>query len=139
MTLIGEAPGRTPGLPFDGRCGRFLERLTGVHPRSAFTCRNVLDRFPGDAGGGAVFPLREARKAASRIVLRGVVLLAGKRVAAAFGVRARYFAPVSVGRATVYVIPHPSGRNRWWNSPENRAMAAAFLATIIAMGGRDGL
>jgi hypothetical protein len=24
-------------------------------------------------------------------------------------------------------MPHPSGRNRWWNSQDNRAAARAFL------------
>ena len=31
------------------------------------------------------------------------------------------------------VVPHPSGTNRWWNSPENRILAAAWLTSLFAL------
>lgn len=131
VMLIGEAPGRTPGLPFEGRCGTFLYRLAGVHPRKAFECRNVLAGYPGPCGCGADFPLAEARQEAAGIVLDGVALLCGKRVAAAFGVQPIYFLRQQVGTAEVYVIPHPSGVNRWYNSLSNRRRAARFLRRFV--------
>lgn len=127
VMLIGEAPGPTPGEPFAGRCGFFLFRLMGVHPRKVFDCQNVLEAYPGPSGKGSGFPLAQARQNASTRLLEGVALLCGKRVAAAFGVQPVYFLEQRIGTARVYVIPHPSGVNRWYNVPANRRRAARFL------------
>lgn len=36
------------------------------------------------------------------------------------------------GIATAYLIPHPSGLNRWWNDPSNTLLATQTLRQIIA-------
>lgn len=61
------------------------------------------------------------------------MLLAGKRVASAFGLDEEYLAdpvafPIGGRPVAVHVVPHPSGVNRWWNEPANRERARAFLA-----------
>jgi len=33
--------------------------------------------------------------------------------------------------AVVHLVPHPSGRNRWWNEPENRERASRLLKKVV--------
>jgi uracil-DNA glycosylase len=135
--IIGEAPSRTAGAAraLDGRSGERLARLLGVgldQLLERFETANLLERWPGPAGRkGAAFPARMAREAAERVRLRGSVLLAGRRVAAAFRLSAPYFEWATLRGARVAVIPHPSGVNRWWNDPANRERAAAFLREVV--------
>lgn len=104
--------------------------------KQAFVRRNLLDEWPGHVGKGARFPIAEARGAAK--VLRGrtfkagrTVILLGKRVARAFDVKADYLEPVQVGRASVTVIPHPSGINRWYNDVGREAAVATFMRSCV--------
>lgn len=41
---------------------------------------------------------------------------------------------VLTGRESVVriTVPHPSGRNRWWNSDQNRATAGAAVSGLLA-------
>lgn len=76
---------------------------------------------------------------------RHVVLL-GKEVQRAFGVLTK--AAVGEDRrvvrllpraeATFYAIPHPSGRNQWYNDPENRERVVCLLARLHAERDRGG-
>jgi hypothetical protein len=69
------------------------------------------------------------------------VLVAGTRAAAALGLRPDYFAAQALGGRPAYVVPHPSGVNRWWNDPANRAAARRFfegVADEFALGGVAG-
>jgi hypothetical protein len=60
-----------------------------------------------------------------------IVLLLGKRVADAIGVVNDYFMPCVVNNVEFYVLPHPSGVNRWWNNPDNLKQACAFLRGVV--------
>lgn len=97
---------------------------------------NLLETFPGHAAGkGDHFPRRRARRCAKKMCgsLRGrTVLLAGKRVAEAFGVVTDYLTwhDHPEGFRAV-VIPHPSGVNRWWNDPENRRRFLRFARAVL--------
>lgn len=142
--LVGEAPGRqTVGArPFTGRTGRRLERLAGVDRLyDHFDVVNLLDRWPGPAGVGSAWPMLEARvraevvKQQARVARRPRnVVLVGRRVAAAFGLRELDFLTWGFlgPRARVAVLPHPSGVSHWWNDPENVEAAAAFLRDLVA-------
>ncbi len=99
---------------------------------------NLLAAYPGREGRGAAFPIDEAREAAvalsDRLVTHpwgkqfGAVFLAGKRVARAWGLAtAQYLVEQPGFPVPTYVVPHPSGINRWWNEPENRAACRALL------------
>lgn len=135
----------------------------------AFTIRtthvNLLRRYPGPARRGAHFPLDEAklkadrfREAMRRVTVRPAprrrpvrywsrhqfpdpyaILIAGRRVARAFGVYdVEYFVSTTfkdLVRPTGHpwraiVVPHPSGVNRWWNDERNQLRAHAFLASL---------
>lgn len=110
---------------------------------------NLLDAYPGVATGrdGSAF-VREKARAAAREASQALVeareaarlgyqavLLAGTRVAAAFGLRGiEYFdwTNFAIGsRLPVAVVPHPSGVNRWWNEEENRLAAMRFLMRVV--------
>lgn len=131
---MGEAPCRKGGEPFTGRAGKVLEELAGFPPRREFDCVNLLQSWPGAAGKGSAFPAHDARVAAAAmlaVIPQGrVVVLAGKRVAAAFGIRNPEFLRwYAVGGCVLGVLPHPSGINRWLNDPMNRRAAGHFLRT----------
>lgn len=113
-------------MGLEGREG-LLERVEAV---------NVLERFPGpDGAKGDRFPRGRARRRARHLLpsLRGrTVLLAGKRVAEAFGVNAEYLTWHEHPEGfRVVVIPHPSGVNRWWNEPENRRRFRQFATAVL--------
>lgn len=104
-----------------------------------FARANVLDRWPGRQGSkGAAFPAAEARERATQLrrkFVRGrVVVLLGKRTAAAFGLKQTgyFWPPQIVDRAWVYVVPHPSGMNRWFNDPANEAEMRLFMRDLVA-------
>jgi len=53
------------------------------------------------------------------------IVLVGGKAAAAFGFE--NVAPLSKPNCRYYVMPHPSGLNRWWNDKNNIAEAIRFL------------
>jgi hypothetical protein len=84
----------------------------------------LLRVHPGLNGSGLACPL---------------VLLLGRRVAHAFGVSGiGYFEPAAVWskvgpeavQRPAVVVPHPSGRSRWWNSRANRDAARAWFKKV---------
>lgn len=147
--LIGEAPSRKsdPKKPFQGASGRRLARMAGLDSEedlpTRFRMTNVLGRWPGTGNAGekgSRFPIARAKRAARRIELLGVVILAGRRVAKAFGMAEapyfRWYATDRHGPCRIAVIPHPSGCNQFYNVPANREKVAAFLRGVLACGFR---
>lgn len=146
---MGQAPSReTDGLPpFVGKCGEFLSKLMGsTHEQMLLDHEfyNVFDRWPGKGLGGDLFPIPEARRAAKKLVekLRGrTVVLLGANVARAFNCKKfEYFCwysyrdPANVAKVVIphlTVVPHPSQRNRIWNSVEARSAASRFLVELV--------
>lgn len=138
--LVGEAPGRTGnGRPLEGALGRRIASLAGLSFESylrSYQRTNVLDYWPGAGVRGARFPISEAWIASLAIEVRvrrqyRTVVLLGKRVRRAFGLEyLDYFEKYKYGRATIVVIPHPSGINRWFNSEENRRYFGNFMRAL---------
>lgn len=142
--LVGQAPSRTsePDRPLSGMSGKRLAgllRMTEAELSASFCRINLVDEFPGKNGKGDAFPAAEARTKALLLMKRYAgrrvtLVLAGKKVAGAFGLRGRdYFERgrfhefPNIGFVTV---PHPSGVNRWWNDAGNRRKAAKFFAEL---------
>lgn len=107
---------------------------------------NLLKTWPGAARRGSAFPMAEARVAADafleviEIVQPEAILLAGRRVAAAFRHHMHhrgtdYFEHLELEGREARVVPHPSGVNRWWNDPANRERARKFLAELACRPG----
>lgn len=93
---------------------------------------NLLDRYPGPR-----FPVSEGKLAAQDLLSQlrqnppraHSVLLAGRSVAACFGVRGdqELLSWVDLQGLRTAVVPHPSGLNRFWNDPAGRDRVLAFL------------
>lgn len=144
--IIGQAPGpnTNPNTPLHPKhySGRVLCEAMGLQPYDylrLFERTNLLGHYPGKKQGGEDrFPIAEARVAARalRPLFAGrQVILLGRNVADAFhgygGV------PFLHWHKHVAVIPHPSGRNRWWNDPTNQERVRDFLSTWVREIHRD--
>lgn len=146
--MVGEAPGpRNSG--FSGPSGKRLAELMGDDWRYRVGVVNLFDEWPGSAGPkGSEFDATAARGAAAMLLKAhpplpkgGKLMLAGRRVARAFGVPAKtqYFESVvlraygvdGTRRAFVAcVVPHPSGISHWWNDGVNRARARRWFRRV---------
>lgn len=144
IAIVGEAPSRTsdPRRPFVGGSNqRKLELLLSLAPGELplrLRLVNLLDRWPGSAAGkGARFPYVAAARAARRTEFDGPVLLAGLRVARAFGIAPTLFGETTLCGWPALVIPHPSGVSHWWNCAERvadgRRRVAAFISKEVPM------
>ncbi len=155
--LLGQAPGPNtdPDYPLfpaprTSAGGRLCEMmgLTKAQYLLAFDRANLLPYFPGRTQArDDSFPMAPARLAARvmRPLLRGRrVIMVGRRVAEAFRApEIEWFEPWELhcgprhavlgcpGTAVVHVIPHPSGRNHWYNSELNRARARRFWDMLL--------
>jgi uracil-DNA glycosylase len=142
LLLIGPALGRIPGEPLAGRNGRRLAKLAGITPEEYLkrTERmNLLPYWPGRHGEGDLMPRRMLAGAAFAMLHeledRRVVML-GSSVAWAFRVhRVPLFRWFEFKGALVMVMPHPSGRNRWWNDPAHVARARRALRQLFKENG----
>lgn len=139
--IVGEAPSKNedPERPIEGRIGLRLATCAGLTlPEflAHFDRVNLLHVRQDTAAHGFPFDLGLATQAAAAIrrmfTNEMVVLLLGKRVAAAFGLsHADYFLQLSLNGPDIRVIPHPSGINRWWNDPKNMRSAEVFMENIV--------
>ncbi len=144
LVVVGLAPARTsppgsPALASGARTGERLEDLLGCPVHVAATT-NVLPRFDHPIRGDAARRLGEElralleRERVVRVVILGMdaARLMGLRHGAArsdlwFRWEWDSFRP---GGLYYAVAPHPSGRSRYWNEPENRERARAFFAEL---------
>lgn len=144
--LIGQAPGPNtdPSLPLfpvpstsaGGRLQSFMGLTRGQYLVS-FDRINLLQDFPGRTGRDDKFPMAKAKIAAAAIrpLLRDrVVILIGRNVANAFQLDCEFHSWVeglSFCRLMA-VVPHPSGRNHWYNKEENKLIAKQFWTSCVA-------
>lgn len=143
ILMIGEAPSSSgdPSKPLTGRPMRRMLETAGIPCPSetnavrlfalrvyaaTFARVNLVREYPG-----RLWP-RERARAQAEVISRRMrhgrrLLLLGRKVAAAFDHEAAWFE----WRDGACVMPHPSGRNRWWNDLGNRAAARRFLAGLF--------
>lgn len=142
VLIVGQAPGRSPGVVLGGRCGRRIAALAGI-TLDEFLERtervNLLSYYPGKDGKGDAFPMDEARREAARLMSRLLaerhhrpIVLLGCNVAKAFHFKEELFAwGQCYSHSLVAAAPHPSGVSRWWNSPESVEAARTFWRETI--------
>ena len=149
--IFGQAPGIVEGeerRPWRGRAGQTLRRWLEMDETEfyeTFYCASVTRCFPGRApsGRGDRTPTAPEQELCSfwrewefRILRPRLVLTVGglaarrllglKDLAACVGER------FELDNAAVIPLPHPSGRNLWLNSRENRALLARAVELVHA-------
>lgn len=142
IIMIGEAPGLITAYdegPLEGKIGRRLAEYAGLtleEYRDRTERHNLFDS-PIEK-----WPREEAALNAgliwSSLIGRRTILL-GRRVADAFGLtNMKELRSVTLDdRGTeVAIVPHPSGRNIWWNEAGNRAEARRFLREAFGTSDR---
>jgi hypothetical protein len=154
VRIYGQAPSRTsnPYRPLGARSGRKLAALAGITVEELAEraeLRNLLATYPGPARAkGDRWLAADAALAAGFEIARWEhgdrIVLLGRKVAAAFRVRADFLVEFSwmvaddgdrfLGRIVeCVVLPHPSGVVRFWNDPEKTAAAAEILSVFLGV------
>lgn len=138
--IVGEAPSKNEVTerPIEGRVGKRLAAVCGM-PLADFLSHfervNLLHVRQDTKEKGFEFDLAAGKKAAEK--LRDsfkedqIVILLGGRVAEAFRVHDHYFVETRVNFARLYIVPHPSGVNRWYNDRSNMDAMVAFMKSIV--------
>lgn len=91
---------------------------------------------------GIAFSRALARQEAARVFAamwgsRRTVVLLGEDVRRAFEHPRLLVEPQVIGGCTWRQLPHPSGRNMWYNSPEHRKMAGVLMEELYVAYHRD--
>lgn len=140
VLFLGPAPGASwtdDSVPLGGRVGKRLGGLMGMRRLDflhEFDTANILDEYPGRKGSGDAFPLDAAREAASKMDFseHDLVVMLGRNVQRVLGFKGLdWFEEIEKNGVTFVAFPHPSGRNRWWNSVENCERAERYLKETI--------
>lgn len=118
---------------------RLLEMLRTRIPEA--TRGQYLSRFDRrNVVSSKVFDRKMAQKGAADLFSeffgssRTIVLL-GADTAAAFGIPRLLIHPQMIGGCTYRQIPHPSGRNLWYNETENRLLVSMLLEDLFNAAG----
>lgn len=137
LLIVGEAPSsRGNGVVLGELVGRRLAEAGGISLDDYLERTDRVNLFQRPL---ARWDRVGARFHASLVAIdrtRRVILL-GRRVAAAFSLAhldvLRWYGPATTRLAarSLAIVPHPSGRNRWWNDPANRIQAERFLRTAL--------
>lgn len=132
VVIVGERSTSLGAIPLSGDAGRRFARLGGVELGEFLQLRRVNLWFHDEEPRGR----GRADAMASRLDGKTAILL-GRKVATAFGVGdlpPLSFVPVRYGSGEGFwlaLVPHPSGRNRWYNDSERRSRAEAFVRELL--------
>jgi uracil-DNA glycosylase len=147
--VFGQAPGIVEGderRPWRGRAGQTLRRWLEMDETEfyeTFYCASVTRCFPGrsPSGRGDRTPTPREQELCSfwrewefRILKPQLILavggLAARRLLGLKDLAASVGQRFELGSAAVIPLPHPSGRNLWLNSRENRALLAHAVELV---------
>lgn len=135
-SIIGEAPSKNSDWRYPlagGHTGRKIEKLLGLSFRAYlkhYRRFDLIKFYPGTK-----WP-KENAAANARLIHNlhepgAHLVLLGRKVAEAFGVSDLDFCEKGERDGVTYwVSPHPSGLNRWWQDPANKALGLAFWSSI---------
>lgn len=141
LTIVGQAPNRhglsDPDEVLTGRSGRKIAEIAGLSFDDFLFIRrvNLNKRWNGKAGKGDRFMMSEGRASAQRLLDEdhgGGMVLLGRSVAKCFGLeKCEPLTTVLAYGRRFFIMPHPSGVNRWWNDPKNVKAAKRSLRRFI--------
>lgn len=138
LLIVGEDFGNSPVeyhndfYALTGASGKRLAELAGVHYLNFYMLTertNVVELLPQWRDRALV--QESVGQIRHRMAGRRTILL-GSRVSAAFGFTAEPLTWVTEADREVARMPHPSGRNHWWNDRQNYESARAFLSEAVA-------
>jgi len=102
-----------------------VPEVTRIDYINTFDRRNLVDGVTWDAG----MARENARRLSS--LLRGrVAVTLGTTVRVALGLPELLIHPQEIDGVTWRQLPHPSGRNLWFNNETNRSLAAMLLESL---------
>lgn len=135
LLLVGEDFGHSSAryhqdmYALTGASGRRLVELSGLTRMGFFlaTKRTNVVELP-EHWRDVDLVVAGVRRVQDRMIGRRTILL-GARVASALGYDGY---PQFTWDEEVALMPHPSGRNRFWNDPANVERARAFLTAAMA-------
>lgn len=139
VIFVGQGPssGGDPYRPLEGAAANrigFLLNSPADYFIKCYARINLNSEWIGkDGGKGDVFDLAEG-KVTAKVLLRGSwtrYVLLGKKVAECFDVKGEFLQTVDHGEKHFFLLPHPSGINRWYNDVENVAAAAPKLQEFL--------
>lgn len=151
--IVGLCPSKDgPKTPFSPKTtsGKLLllilGRITYPEIKSHFRLVNLCDRPLGYPVGPEARAILSKSADAFRLEPTGLYIFAGTEVLRAFGARVlppegrKNLKPLRYWRARdggpiCAILPHPSGRNRFYNSRANRARAKEFLSACVLLSG----
>jgi hypothetical protein len=131
---ISTMPGHELYPAPEGCTGHRLWRL--LHARTGAFRQQYLNAFERrNLVRGLEYNKRVAKMRAGAIVAElwgsgRVVILLGQDVRRAFGHPELLVHPQEISGCTWRQLPHPSGRNLWYNDPDNRKVAELLLEEL---------
>jgi len=143
IVLIGEAPSRAASADeaLLGRVGRKIAQLSGLTLEEYLTTYERLNLLPNPISW-YVNPRIALRLEAQIMMesLRGkTCILLGAKVAHAFNFSSQPLVWQRRFSLRVAVVPHPSGRNRFYNDKNSAERVRAFLTELCATAARKTL
>lgn len=138
VVIIGERYSSPPTEPTEPLAASSYsgERLRSLADLSSEEYERRADRanlLPGS--GQDEWDMMAARQRAAEFISllqHRFVILLGRKVASAFGIFSQWFEETRSYSAEYYVMPHPSGMNRWWNTPRNMEQAREFMSWALS-------
>lgn len=132
ILVVGEMPGSPlGGPPLEGATGARLAELMGLQWADYLRVTERLNLVPSWRLSWPAVDARARAASLARLFPRRRSILLGRRVAEAFGIECLTGVFEAPEGGLVMTLPHPSGRNRWYNSDGNRQTARLLLALMM--------
>lgn len=125
-------------LSCTGSVGAKLSALAGITATEFYrstTRVNLNRRWKGKSGKGDAFDRTEGQIKARQLLLQAETgtrfVILGKSAAECFDLEGEPLTVVERDGKRFLLLPHPSGINTWWNTPENKLAARHALMDFL--------
>jgi len=137
LLVVGSSPTPRYPRPWSGRLRTNLCGIFDVTDKDLNFRVRLVNLFTAPGKSWSAPEWRQAARRVSRVGHPNIVLL-GRKVAQAFGLPAGWPELIPYPRLEgsrerhYYVLPHPSGKNLWWNSEENTRAGTELCRRLLA-------
>lgn len=135
ILIVGENPSLVgdPETPLEGSIGQRLAEYAGITFAEYLERTERRNLFSEYQPEWSVPLARERARAMFPMLIGRRTILLGQRVSHAFELHWPPLNWVTIGDQSTAILPHPSGRNHWWNDATNRAQARRFLRATFGV------